>query len=112
MGFETKYGLKIDPVGLSGAAAGVYEHKVREHLTWIDCTTVGRLLLNSIAWHARNTPANLQDGSVPIQPYTGAACNATIGHKTLTQTGWLRPAAKSNGAPLRGSPQNRSRPIG
>jgi hypothetical protein len=91
MGFETKYSLKIDPLGLSGVAAGVYEYKVREHLTWIDCTTVGRLLLNSIAWHARNTPANLQDGSVPIQPYTGAACNATINHKTLTRTGWSQP---------------------
>lgn len=91
MGFEKRYSIKIDPFGLAGAVAVAYEHKVREHLTLIDCTTVGRLLLNSIAWHARNTPANLQDGSVPIQPYTGGACNATIGHKTLTQTGWSQP---------------------
>ena len=91
MGFETKYSIKIDPVGLSGAAAHVYEHKVREHLSWIDCTTVGRLLLNSIAWHARNTPGNLLSGGVPIRPYTGAGCNAGIGHTTLTPTGWSQP---------------------
>jgi hypothetical protein len=91
MGFETRYSIKIDPVGLAGAAAGVYEHKVREHLSWIDCTAVGRLLLNSIAWHARNTPANLLGDGVPIRPYTGADCNAGINHTTLTQTGWSQP---------------------
>jgi len=91
MGFETKYGIKIDPVGLSGGTAAAYEHKVRTHLSWIDGTTVGQLLLNSIGWHARNNPGNLLSGSVPIQPYTGTDCNATIGHKTLTTTGWSQP---------------------
>ena len=91
MGFETQYALKIDPVGLSGGTADVYEHKVREYLSWIACTAVGELLLNSIAWHARNTPGNLLSGSVPIRPYTGAGCNAGIGHTTLTPTGWSQP---------------------
>jgi len=57
MGFETKYGVKIDPVGLSGGVAAAYEHKVRTHLSWIEGTTVGQLLLNSIGCMRATTPA-------------------------------------------------------
>ena len=91
MGFETKYGLSISPAGLSGGAARAYEYNVRKHLSWIDGTTVGRLLLKGIGWHARNNPGNLTGGTMTIQPYTGGGCNATVNNSTSTATGWSQP---------------------
>jgi len=90
-GFETKYGIKIEPAGLSGAAKANYVHGVRTHLSWIDGTNVGQLLLKAIGWHARNNPGNLAGGVVSIQPYTGGKCNAAVGNSTSTATGWSRP---------------------
>jgi len=42
------YNITINPVGLTGAAAARYTQEVREHLTWIDRTKSGRLLLTCI----------------------------------------------------------------
>ncbi len=91
MAFEKKYGLNIVPAGLAGGQATSYEHNVRKHLSWIDGTKVGRLLLKAIAWHVRNNPGNLAGGVMTIQPYTGADCNATVNNATSTGTGWSQP---------------------
>lgn len=42
------YNININPVGLTGSAAGRYRTQVAEHLRWIYQTTSGRILLNSI----------------------------------------------------------------
>lgn len=91
MGFETQYGINIAPAGLAGGQATSYVHNVRKHLSWIDGTKVGRLLLKAIAWHVRNNPGNLAGGVMTIQPYTGADCNATVNNATSTGTGWSQP---------------------
>ena len=91
MGFETQYGINIAPAGLAGAQAASYEHNVRKHLSWIDGTKVGRLLLKAIAWHVRNNPGNFAGGVLTIQPYTAGGCNATENNSTSTGTGWSQP---------------------
>jgi hypothetical protein len=74
MDFNAQYGISISPVGLAGNAARVYTDKVREHLTWIYRTKMGRILLASIKFHAK---------PVIIQPYTGTDCNSSGGWKTV-----------------------------
>lgn len=91
MAFEKQYGLSIAATGLGGGQAVAYVHNVRKHLSWIDGTKVGRLLLKAIAWHVRNNPGNLAGGVMTIQPYTGADCNATVNNSTNTATGWSQP---------------------
>ena len=91
MGFEKQYGINIAPAGLAGGQAVSYEHNVRKHLSWIDGTKVGRLLLKAISWHVRNNPGNLAGGVLTIQPYTGTDCNATANNATTTGTGWSQP---------------------
>jgi len=92
MGFETNYGIRIAATGLSGTRARTFEQNTRKHLSWIDGTKVGRLLLRGIGWHARNNPGNLAGGVVTISPYTGTDCNATVSNSTSTATGWSRPS--------------------
>lgn len=91
MSTAKRYGLVVNPAGLTGAAAQTYIHNVEKHLSWIDGTKVGRLLLKAISWHARNNPGNLVSGSMPIQPYTGGKCDATVNNSTSTPTGWSKP---------------------
>jgi hypothetical protein len=74
MDFNAQYGIAINPVGLAGNAAKVYTAKVREHLTWIYRTKMGRILLASIKFHGR---------PVIISPYTGTDCNAGGGWITV-----------------------------
>lgn len=64
------YNFAINPVGLVGAASTRYVREVHEHLSWIDRTTSGRILLNSIR---RPT------FPVEIRPHPIAECNATAG---------------------------------
>lgn len=66
----SNYKIRINPRGLGERAAFNYESKVREHLLWIERTTTGKILLNSIKYH--NLP-------VVIRPYTGGNCNARGG---------------------------------
>lgn len=70
MDFLTRYNIAINPTGLAGAAASSYTYKVHEHLTWIQRTTSGQILLAAIKFHA---------SPVVIQPYTAGDCNATGG---------------------------------
>ncbi|HEX9721584.1 MAG TPA: M91 family zinc metallopeptidase [Ramlibacter sp.] len=70
MNFLTQYNIAVNPVGLAGAAAQTYTRKVTEHLTWIQRTTSGRILLASIKFHGK---------PVVIQPYTGGKCDAVGG---------------------------------
>jgi len=91
MHFEKKYGIQISPAGLAGPAALSFESNTRKHLSWIDGTKVGRLLLQGIGWHARNNPGNLAGGVISIQPYTGTDCNATVGNTVSGATGWSQP---------------------
>jgi hypothetical protein len=74
MNFLAQYNIAINPVGLAGAAALTYSHKVNEHLTWIQRTTSGRILLAGIRFHG--TP-------VVIQPYTVGDCNAIGGSQMV-----------------------------
>ncbi|MBM3792738.1 MAG: hypothetical protein FJW31_01465 [Acidobacteria bacterium] len=91
MSTAKRYNLLINPVGLTGAAAQAYTHNVEKHLSWIDGTKVGRLLLKATGWHARNNPGNLVGGSMPIQPYTGGGCNAVVNNATSGPNGWSQP---------------------
>jgi hypothetical protein len=75
------YRIQINPIGLAGAAAATYTGKVKEHLTWIYKTRVGKILFDSIHFHGRD---------VEIRPYPGADCNSG--------GGWETPA----GNPMRG----------
>jgi len=68
------YKIQINPVGLGPAAAGRYRRQVTEHLTWIDRTKMGRLLLTAILFHGQ---------PVTIQPYTGGDCNAVGGGQVV-----------------------------
>lgn len=74
MNFLTQYNIAVNPVGLAGAAALTYTRKVTEHLTWIQRTTSGRILLASIKFHGK---------PVVIQPYTGGDCNAVGGGQPI-----------------------------
>jgi NleD-like pathogen effector protein (putative zinc metallopeptidase) len=74
MNFQAQYNISVNPVGLTGAAASNYTRKVNEHLSWINRTVSGRILLASIKYHGK---------PVVIQPYTGADCNATGGWHTV-----------------------------
>ena len=91
MSTAKRYGLVVNPVGLTGAAASSYVHNVEKHLSWIDGTKVGRLLLKGIGWHSRNNPGNLVGGAMPIQPYTGSDCNAVVNNATSGPNGWSQP---------------------
>jgi len=65
--FLSQYNIAINPIGLAGVAASTYTGKVTEHLTWIQRTTTGKILLASIKFHGK---------PVVIQPYTAGDCNA------------------------------------
>ena len=67
------YNIQIIPQGL-GAAAGRYRRQVIEHLTWIDRTKMGRLLLTALRFHGK---------PITIQPYTGGDCNASGGTRDV-----------------------------
>lgn len=64
------YKFKIDPQGLSNAAAVTYTRKVHEHLRWIERVKTGKILLSAIKYY--NKP-------ITIIPYAGGDCNATGG---------------------------------
>lgn len=91
MNLETKYGIKIDSVGLSDVNARIFKQNTRKHLSWIEGTKVGQFLLKGIGWHARNNPGNLTGGTIAIQPYTGTDCNAVVNNSVSTATGWSQP---------------------
>ena len=63
MDFLTRYNIAINPTGLAGAAASSYTYKVHEHLTWIQRTTSGQILLAAIKFHAR--PVVIQPDTRP-----------------------------------------------
>ena len=63
-----QYGITINPQGLAGAHASNYCFQVREHLKWIERTTSGKILLNSIKYYGR---------PVEIRPFPVGDCKPT-----------------------------------
>jgi hypothetical protein len=78
MDFQAHFGITVKPTGLAGAAAVTYQRKVKEHLTWIYRTKVGRTLLKSIHYHHQ---------PVEIRPYLATNCNATASAEPLVPGG-------------------------
>lgn len=84
---EQYYNLKIVPEGLKGAEAGAYIAGVRTHLSRIEGTESGRVLLNSIRfWHI----------NVPITPYDDSQepCNATVDRQHDPVSGIVYPTVR------------------
>lgn len=99
-----QYNITINPIGLAGAASQQYVRQVTEHLTWIERTKSGKILLNAIRFHGK---------PLTIQPYTAGNCNAVGGggHVAGSRVGnvWYSPSTFSRGGacPAKTTPQNR-----
>jgi len=81
---EKKYGIRINLFGWSGDE---YETGTLNALIKIESTDVGRLLLQSIAYHVRNNPGNLAHGILEIRPYAEGDCNGSTVPDVTTKAG-------------------------
>jgi hypothetical protein len=83
---EKKYGIRINLLGWSGDE---YEAGTQNALIKMDSTEVGRILLQSIAWHVRNTPGAVSHGILEIRPYAEGDCNGSTVPDVTTKAGRL-----------------------
>jgi hypothetical protein len=71
---EKKYGIRINLLDWSGDD---YETGTLNSLIKIDRSDVGRILLESIAYHVKHNPGNLAQGILEIRPYAQGDCNGS-----------------------------------
>jgi hypothetical protein len=71
---EKKYGIRINLFDWSGDD---YETGTLNALIKIDRSDVGRILLESIAYHVKHNPGNLAHGILEIRPYAFGDCNGS-----------------------------------
>ena len=71
---EKKYGIRINLLDWSGDD---YETGTLNSLIKIDRSDVGRILLESIAYHVKHNPGNLAHGILEIRPYAQGDCNGS-----------------------------------
>jgi hypothetical protein len=81
---EKKYGIRINLLEWSGDE---YETGTLNALIKIESTDVGRLLLQSIAYHVRNNPGNVAHGILEIRPYAEGDCNGSTVPDVTTKAG-------------------------
>jgi hypothetical protein len=79
---EKKYGIRINLLEWSGDD---YETGTLNGLIKIESTDVGRILLESIAYHIRHHPGNLLHGILEIRPYAEGDCNGSTAPETTTK---------------------------
>jgi hypothetical protein len=86
---EKKYGIRINLLDWSGDD---YETGTLNALIKIESTDLGRILLESIAYHIRHHPGNLLHGILEIRPYAEGDCNGSTAPETTTKAGrMIRP---------------------
>jgi hypothetical protein len=81
---EKKYGIRINLLEWSGDD---YETGTLNALIKIDSTDVGRILLESIAYHIRQHPGNLLNGILEVRPYAEGDCNGSTAPEITTKAG-------------------------
>ena len=81
---EKKYGIRVNLLGWSGDN---YETGTLNALIKISRTDVGRILLESIAYHVRHNPQNLLNGVVEIRPYGDGGCQGMATPEKTTKAG-------------------------
>ena len=81
---EKKYGIRINLLGWSGDN---YETGTLNALIKISGTDVGRILLESIAYHVIHNPQNLLNGVVEIRPYGDGGCQGMASPEKTTKGG-------------------------
>jgi len=83
---EKKYGIRINLFDWSGDD---YETGTLNALIKIESTDVGRILLESIAYHIRHNPGNVLNGILEVRPYAEGDCNGSTAPETTTKRGRL-----------------------
>jgi len=83
---EKKYGIRVNLFDWSGDD---YETGTLNALVKIADTDVGKILLESIAYHIRQHPGNLLNGILEIRPYAAGDCNGATAPAITTKTGRL-----------------------
>ena len=83
---EKKYGIRINLFDWSGDD---YETGTLNALIKIEGTDVGRILLESIAYHIRHNPGNVLNGILEVRPYAEGDCNGSTAPETTTKRGRL-----------------------
>jgi hypothetical protein len=81
---EKKYGIRINLIGWSGDN---YETGTLNALIKISGTDVGRIQLESIAYHVVHNPQNLLNGVVEIRPYGDGGCQGMASPEKTTKGG-------------------------
>jgi len=81
---EKKYGIRINLLEWSGDD---YETGTLNALIKIESTDVGRMLLESIAYHIQQHPGNLLHGILEIRSYAEGDCNGSTVPEITTKAG-------------------------